>query len=249
MLLLVLAASTAAQETIDGPSLLEKMKASDAKYHDGFSLSGTIVSEQLEPEAAGPMHASERRSHFRFTCAGGKYGIEQLVESTTQQYGGLRPPQKTRNVYDGRPGKNPQYVLIIRQFIWTAGRDFSDYLDAITEVAPTDKPGWVSVTATGWISEKAKGQWKLIVDCDADYMVRDAEFTRAGETEPFIGIHNEGFNLRGLSCYPSTGTIGTWPCSDRPPAAITFEASLRRPDKELLESASAPLEFAPVEFK
>jgi len=230
-LLLLLAASLAAEETIDGPSLLEKMKASDAKYHSGFSASGTIV----YPE-------KEFTSHFRFTCADGRYALEREGEPLTElELWAGTPSRNTRELYDGRPGKNPSYVFIIHQIIWTAGRDFSDYLDSITDVAPADKPGCVSVTAPGWITDKDKGQWKLVVDCDADYMVRDAEFTRARDADPFFAIHNEGFNLRGLSCYPSKGTFGNWPGRGRKPMVITIDASLRRPDRELLESARAPL--------
>jgi len=241
--LLVLAASVSAEETIDAPTLLEKMKASDAKYHAGFSLSGTIV---VRPLGSQP----ERTTHFRFTCAGAKYALEKQFESTTQpSYDSLRPPQQTRIVYDGRPGKNPQNVLIIHEIIWTAGRDFSDYLDSITDVGPTDKPGWVSVTGKGGLSEKDKGQWKLVVDCDADYLVRDAEFTLAKDAQPLFEIHNEGFNLRGLSCYPSQGTFCILPGTGRMPDAIAIDASLRRPDTELLQSASPPLELAPAESK
>lgn len=93
-----------------------------------------------------------------------------------------------------------QYSL----FELTVGRGFAKHLDSITSTKSLSS-GLLEINAQGSFGSGLSGHWKLTVDPNANYLVREATFTADGQVEPTIEVTSTGIITKDGLKYAKIG--------------------------------------------
>jgi len=111
----------------------------------------------------------------------------------------------TATVVQYFPPHTPDLSLPVKKALWPAGRGFSQYLDEVIKIE-TLSDGKLLVLAKGRESDFNLGKWRLVVDPQAVYMVRKAEFfsDQFGSNKPMIVTSNTGTRWLGKCCIPES---------------------------------------------
>lgn len=138
-----------------------------------------------------------------------------------------------------KPGTT--YDFLVGRVLWTTGRGFARCIDAITEVKPGPNGSiWAKAVSTpGAVGEACE----LLIDPQADCLIRSCRLFRRGQTEPWIIVTNSGLQRNEGRCLPERavwrqGSMGT----DVP---FTFETVSAKPDRELIEETELSLQARP----
>ncbi len=207
---------------LDPDALFEKLKALDAVYASGLSVTGTNI------KAARPMEEGipEFKMRWRLTLAGKRKalvleaseipvlpvrsdGNERTafwIKNTIFFGTDLSGSSRVSGVFKPNAGKQP--ILTNRDRIITLfppdspalNRYFRQimrtlgrgFTDWAVAVSEAHEGDDGLIAATIESHEWGQGRWDVIVDQEAAYMVREAKFFRSGETEPLFVVSNSG---------------------------------------------------------
>jgi hypothetical protein len=117
--------------------------------------------------------------------------------------------------------------------IWATGRGFADLLSKVTEVRQAED-GLISFSASGFLNlnPRVPGVWQMVVDPNADYLVRSASFTASKGSKPDFACTTSGTKWFDTCCLAERadmgGVYGIYP------AAVT-EQYKPEADMELLD--------------
>lgn len=120
-------------------------------------------------------------------------GLEYDASDNPQKDG---ETQIARNIYA------PDDQSLLRFFYmpqWALGRGFAAHLVNI-DAADVREDGTVIATAKGFYVPHMPGTWTLILDPDASFLVRDAQFIANGNVSPMFRIVTSG-TIKGASSY------------------------------------------------
>jgi hypothetical protein len=186
--------------------LLSTLQKVDADYDKGFTARGTRV----EPAISGP----GKLVGWTVTMDRDRLVIEQLdVEDADHprkqgrfEYTNYAGPGRMGSIHHSRHWvdgnlieANPQatlepvgstYDLLIARFMWPLGRGFTSRIDHINSVSQ-DGDGLLKVAAECYNGNFIR-RWELVIDPQADYLVRAAKAYRADESEPSYVVETAG---------------------------------------------------------
>ncbi|GIW93606.1 MAG: hypothetical protein KatS3mg110_1647 [Pirellulaceae bacterium] len=110
------------------------------------------------------------------------------------------------NVIDLYPPGGPTLMNFYAPFLLTTGRGFSVFVDVFEEVSSTPDGKGLMVKAVGRFSSKdITGRWELVLDPDAAYMVRKAEFHNPHFDKPYVVMENFDIQRSGDCFFPRRG--------------------------------------------
>jgi len=94
------------------------------------------------------------------------------------------------------------FMLQIRQPLLCLGRGYSKYITEIRDVS-LQEDGRLKVVADGLgMTHDPDGKWELVIDPDAEYLVRSAQVVYRGKRRAFT---NSGLTRHGPHCVPEKG--------------------------------------------
>jgi len=129
----------------------------------------------------------------------------------------------------------PTYKLPIRRTLACLGRGYSKYITAIRDVSPLED-GRLKVTADGLSGSLRPGaKWELVIDPDAEYLVRSATMHYRSRQEFFT---NSGLRRYGPHCVPEKGECKGGYIS----ASFEFQSASFEADVEFLRRAKATMQ-------
>ncbi|QDU82899.1 hypothetical protein Pla110_46620 [Polystyrenella longa] len=102
------------------------------------------------------------------------------------------------------------------KYKWTTGRGMSKYINtlSIDENAPTEESqnnsSLVRLTGSGFLNPNYSGTWKLIVDVENDYLVREASFFRPKKEIPFVQVKTSGKLIESKPVNLPIAASGSW---------------------------------------
>jgi len=97
----------------------------------------------------------------------------------------------------------PTYMLQIKQTLWCLGRGYSKHITKIRDVS-RQKDGRLTVAAAGLdMALRPGAKWELVIDPDAEYMVRSA--TLVDSRNRRSSFTNSGLKRHGTHCVPAKG--------------------------------------------
>lgn len=118
---------------------------------------------------------------------------------------GMVVETKTRSLLQKDLVGKKNSIFEFYQFRMATGRGFSEHLDKIQtqhEVA-----GLRSVSAVGSFGPSFHGTWNIMLDPAADDLIREAVFTRSGNTSPLITSTSTGLISAGGLKIAQSGTL------------------------------------------
>ncbi len=130
----------------------------------------------------------------------------------------------------------PTYMLHIKRTLWCLGRGYSKYITKIRDVS-RQEDGRLKVAADGLnISHGPGAKWELVIDPDAEYMVRSAKLVnKSGSRSSFT---NSGLRRYGSHCVPEKGECKGGFIS----ASFEFQSASFEADIEFLRRAKATMQ-------
>jgi hypothetical protein len=242
---------------LSAEELLEALREVDAKYLNGFTARGTRV----EPVPTGP----DKLVAWTVTMGSGRLVVDQRdVEDDDHpkvagqfEYVNYIGPERMGSIHGNRlwvDGKlmdvkpmatfepvGSTYDLLVGRFLWPLGRGFASQIDRITSVT-TMADGLLKATAEG-DRGAMKCRWELVIDPEADYLVRDAKAFRRDEKQPSYVVKTAGVLTGGGR---SVAHTARWIEGEGGlPASIAVTNVFARADDELIERTEQRLDELP----
>ena len=129
----------------------------------------------------------------------------------------------------------PTYMLHIRRTLWCLGRGYSKHITKIRDVS-RQEDGRLKVAADGLdMALRPGAKWELVIDPDAEYMVRSAELVDNGNRRS--SFTNSGLKRHGSHCVPQKGECKGGFIS----ASYEFQSASFEADAEFLKRAKATM--------
>lgn len=227
--------------------LLEALRKSDAEFATGFTARGTLV----ESPSAGP----GRLLAWTLTMGDERLVIEQKQFEDADhpptkgvaEYTIYAGPEKMGTIHGYRvwsDGKlidvkphasfepvGSTYDLLIGRLLWPLGRGFTRRIDGISEVTKR-ADGLLEVTATNE-DGSLMSRWELVIDPQADYLVRSAKAFQRDEALPAYVVETAGVLVGGGG--RSVPHTARWIEDGGAPVSIAVSSVSATPDKELIE--------------
>ena len=252
----------AAEPKLDGKEILDKLKSIDAVYAAAFTASGTrpgwpgrkwkftmfrgriaLEEEVVEiPKHSGPTQVG-RFIAFRSTWYFGPTAQATYAwVGRIPRYGPLEPwpendpgPATSGSLKVDDPDA-PTYTLHIQRTLLCLGRGYSKYITKIRDVSPQED-GRLKVAADGIdCSFRPGAKWELVIDPDAEYMVRSAQVVDSRNRRRLFT--NSGLTRHGPHCVPQKGECkGAFISTSFRFQSASFEA-----DVEFLKRAKATMQ-------